>query len=67
MFRLSIVPEPEIFNGKPMYFWSVLRWVETNEFVNLGHGWADSIAQAAIDASKMYKIVSASDSSDYVL
>lgn len=67
MFRLSIIPEPEVIGGKPMYFWSVLRLVETKEFVNCGHGWAESIAQAAIDAEKMYKIVITSDSLDYVV
>lgn len=67
MFRLSIIPEPEIIGGKPIYFWSVLRLVETKEFVNCGHGWAESITQAAIDANEMYKIVSTSDSLDYML
>ena len=50
-----------------MYFWAILRLVETKEFVNCGHGWAESIAQAAIDAEKTYKSVSTSDSLDYVL
>jgi hypothetical protein len=23
MYRININPEPEIFNGKPMYFWMI--------------------------------------------
>lgn len=67
MYKLSINPEPEMFCGIPMYFWCVLRWVETNEFVNCGHGWADSVEGAAAAAEQKYKEVKDSPGTQYVL
>ena len=53
MYEINILPEPEIFNGKAMYFWHIARRAETGS-VNCGHGWAASVGQAAEDASRYY-------------
>lgn len=42
---IIIISEPEMINGKPMYFWFLCK-----KGSNHGHGWAESILQAAIDA-----------------
>lgn len=67
MYRISIIPEPEVFNGKSMYFWCVLRQVETKEFVNCGHGYSESIEQAATDANNMYKQIITCDQQQYII
>ena len=56
MYEIEIVPEPEIFNGKPMYFWCILGVSGENRF-NCGHGWSESVVKAADDAEKYYQEV----------
>lgn len=56
MYTINIIPEPEIFNGKPMYFWSIMGESGENKF-NCGHGWSESIPQAAKDADDYYRNV----------
>ena len=56
MYRINILPEPEIFNGKKMYFWMV-EGVSGETHYNCGHGWSASIEQAALDASQYYQSV----------
>lgn len=53
MHEISIQIEPEVFNGKPMYFWCIFGVSGENRY-NCGHGWSESIAQAAIDAKDYY-------------
>ena len=52
MYSINILPDPEIFNGKPMYFWMIER-----NGCNCGHGWSESIPNAAEDANKYYENV----------
>jgi hypothetical protein len=52
LYRINILPEPEIFNGKAMFFWMI----ESNG-CNFGHGWSESILSAAVDADKCYREV----------
>ena len=56
MYEINIIPEPEAFNGKPMYFWMIAGKSGENYF-NCGHGWSESIAKAAEDADKYYREV----------
>lgn len=56
MYSINIVPEPEVFNGKPMYFWSIMAQSGTNRY-NCGHGWSESVVKAAEDAEKYYQDV----------
>ena len=53
MYEIIVQPEPEIFNGKPMYFWVIMGVSGKNRY-NCGHGWAKSVVKAAEDASKYY-------------
>lgn len=54
MYKIEILPEPEVFNGKPMYFWCIMGESGENRF-NCGHGWSESIAKAAEDACRYYQ------------
>ena len=54
MYEISILPEPEIINGKLMYFWSIMGRSGENRF-NCGHGWSESILRAAVDADEYYR------------
>ena len=56
MYRIEILTEPEIFNGKPMFFWMIQKEVDGNRS-NCGHGWSESIPKAAEDAEKHYRDV----------
>lgn len=56
MYEINILPEPEIFNNKPMYFWSIMGRSGENRF-NCGHGWSESIVQAAEDADEYYQSI----------
>ena len=56
MCKISILPEPEMFNGKPMYCWCILGQSGDNYF-NCGHGRSESIAKAAEDAYVYYQEV----------
>lgn len=55
MFRIDIYPAPEMRGDKAMYFWCVICQCSDNAESSCGHGWSESIAQAAIDAEKYYK------------
>jgi hypothetical protein len=50
------MPEPEVFNGKSMYFW-MIQGNSGDTYCNCGHGWADSIVKAAEDANRYYQEV----------
>lgn len=54
IYRISINTQPEIFQETPMYFWCILGQEKTHE-VNCGHGWANSIIDAALEAQQHYK------------
>ena len=56
MYEINILPEPEIFNGKPMYFWCIFGVSGENRF-NCGHGWSESVTKAAEDANDYYQNV----------
>lgn len=56
MYTINIMPEPEIFNGKQMYFWMIQGESGENRY-NCGHGWSESIPKAAEDANEYYKNV----------
>lgn len=53
MYTINILPEPEVFNGKPMYFW-MIQGQSGDTYYNCGHGWSESIAKAAEDANEYY-------------
>lgn len=55
IYRISIQTTPESIQGSPMYFWCVFGQHGDHE-VNCGHGWADSILQAAKDAQHHYQL-----------
>ena len=54
IYRISILPDPKIFNNTPMYFWCILKQ-NGNTDTNCGHGWSESISKAAEDANKYYQ------------
>ena len=56
MYKIEILPEPEVFNGKPMYFWCIVYDSGDNR-CNCGHGWSESVEKAATDAYKHYNIL----------
>lgn len=56
MYEISINTQPEVFNNKPMYFWCVFGVSGENRF-NCGHGWSESIVQAAKDAEVHYNML----------
>ena len=55
--RISINTKPEFFDGSLKYFWCVLGHDTTGKRkeYNCGHGWADSVADAAKAAERYYK------------
>lgn len=53
-YTIEIKLEPENFNNKPHYFWCIIKQNEQNILSNCGHGWAESIVQAAEAAEKYY-------------
>jgi hypothetical protein len=56
MYTINIIPEPEIFNGKEMYFWMIQSEIAGTQ-CNCGHGWSESVPKAAEDANKYYQNV----------
>ena len=56
MYEISVLTEPEIFNGKPKFFWCIFG-IDGEIRHNCGHGWSDSISEAAEDAEKYYQEV----------
>lgn len=53
IYRISINTHAEILRGTPMYFWCILGQ-EKNYEVNCGHGWANSITEAAKEAHHFF-------------
>ena len=54
MYEINILPDPEVFDGKPMYFWMISGRTEGGIEHNCGHGWSKSVPKAAEDANKYY-------------
>ena len=55
-YEINILPEPEIFNGNPMFFWCVFG-VSGDNRCNCGYGWAESVEKAATDAYNHYSVL----------
>lgn len=53
MYEITINTTPEVFNDVPMYFWCIFGVSGENRY-NCGHGWSDSIENAAKEANEYY-------------
>lgn len=53
-YIIQIIPEPELINNKPRYFWCIIKNMPLGSSSNYGFGWAASADAAFCDAYAYY-------------